>query len=137
MCGPTCPWRQRQMAQEYQNYIGGRWVAAKSGERFERENPATGEITGSYPRSRSEDVREAVCAAEKAAAKWRRMPAPRRGEILFRAAEALVRDKERFARKLTEEMGKVLKEARGDIQEAIDITYYMAGEGRRDCLRAC
>ena len=119
------------MAQEYQNYIGGRWVAAKSGERFERENPATGEITGSYPRSRGEDVREAVCAAEQAEAKWRRMPAPRRGEILFRAAEALVRDKERFSRELTAEMGKVLKEARGDIQEAIDMTYYMAGEGRR------
>src|SRR5207237_783527 len=66
MCGPTSAWRQRQMAQEYQNYIGGRWVAAKGGERFERENPATGEITGSYPRSRSEDVREAVCAAEQA-----------------------------------------------------------------------
>ncbi len=119
------------MTHEYQNYIAGRWVPAKSGERFERENPATGEITGTYPRSRGEDVAEAVCAAEQAAEKWRRMPAPRRGEILFRAAEALVRDKERFARDLTEEMGKVLKEARGDIQEAIDMTYYMAGEGRR------
>ena len=72
-----------------------------------------------------------MCAAAEAQKSWRRTPAPRRGEILFRAAEILVRNKEQFARDLTEEMGKVLKEARGDIQEAIDMTYYMAGEGRR------
>jgi aldehyde dehydrogenase (NAD+) len=76
-------------------------------------------------------VKAAVCAAQEAARAWRRTPAPRRGEILFRAAEILMREKQRFARELTEEMGKVLPEARGDIQEAIDMTYYMAGEGRR------
>jgi aldehyde dehydrogenase (NAD+) len=119
------------MTQEYQNYIGGRWLPARSGARFERENPATGVPTGSYPRSGAEDVRAAVCAAREAEPAWRRLPAPKRGEILFRAAETLVREKERFARELTEEMGKVIKEARGDIQEAIDMTYYMAGEGRR------
>ena len=119
------------MTQQYQNLIGGRWVDARDGRRFERENPATGEITGSYPRSGPEDVRDAVCAAVEAQRSWRRRPAPKRGEILFRAAEILVRKKEQFARELTEEMGKVLKEARGDIQEAIDMTYYMAGEGRR------
>ena len=119
------------MAQQYQNYIGGRWVDARDGRRFERENPATGEPTGSYPRSGPDDVRDAGAAAKEAQAMWRRTPAPRRGEILYRAAEILVREKERFARELTEEMGKVLKEARGDVQEAIDMTYYMAGEGRR------
>ncbi len=119
------------MTQEDQNYIGGRWLPAKGARRFERENPATGEITGSYPRSGPEDVAEAVCAAEQASKAWRRLPAPKRGEILFRAAEILVREKERCARELTEEMGKVIKEARGDVQEAIDMTYYMAGEGRR------
>jgi aldehyde dehydrogenase (NAD+) len=119
------------MAQQYQNFIGGRWVDARSGDRFERENPATGELTGTYPRSRRDDVQDAVCAALEAQKRWRRMPAPKRGEILFRAGEILIRNKERFARELTEEMGKVLKEARGDIQEAIDMTYYMAGEGRR------
>ncbi len=119
------------MTQQYQNYIAGDWRDAHSGERFERENPATGEPTGSYPRSAPEDVRDAACAATDAAKKWRATPAPKRGEILFRAAETLVREKERFARELTEEMGKVLPEARGDIQEAIDMTYYMAGEGRR------
>ena len=119
------------MTTQYQNYIGGRWVDAKSGGRFERENPATGAATGSYPLSRAEDVGEAACAAAEAQRAWRRLPAPKRGEILFRAAEILLRNKERYARDLTEEMGKVLPEARGDIQEAIDMTYYMAGEGRR------
>ncbi len=119
------------MPHDYQNYIAGRWVEALSGERFTRENPATGEPTGSYPLSTAEDAHAAVCAAVEAQRAWRRTPAPRRGEILFRAGEILIRRKEEFARQLTEEMGKVLKEARGDIQEAIDMTYYMAGEGRR------
>jgi aldehyde dehydrogenase (NAD+) len=117
--------------ERYQNYINGGWSDARSGERFERENPASGAATGSYPQSGAEDVRDAVCAAAEAQRRWRRTPAPKRGEILFRAAEILVRNKETYARDLTEEMGKVLPEARGDIQEAIDMTYYMAGEGRR------
>ncbi len=119
------------MTTQYHNYIAGKWVDAASGRRFEREDPATGASTGSYPRSGPEDAQAAVRAALDAQAAWRAMPAPRRGEILFRAAEILVRRKEAFARDLTEEMGKVLPEARGDIQEAIDMTYYMAGEGRR------
>ncbi|MEX2245588.1 MAG: aldehyde dehydrogenase family protein [Dehalococcoidia bacterium] len=119
------------MAHEYKNYIGGRWVDARSGARFERENPATGEITGTYPRSGPQDAADAVCAAREALSRWRRTPAPKRGEILFRAGELLIERKERYSRELTEEMGKVLKEARGDVQEAIDMTYYMAGEGRR------
>ena len=116
---------------EFKNFIAGEWRDARAGNRFERENPATGAVTGSYPLSAADDVNDAACAASEAAAAWRRMPAPKRGEILFRAAEILVRRKEDFARELTEEMGKVIKEARGDIQEAIDMTYYMAGEGRR------
>jgi aldehyde dehydrogenase (NAD+) len=119
------------MTDTFRNYIGGEWADARSGRRFERENPATGAITGSYPLSSGEDAGAAVCAAADAAPKWRRTPAPKRAEVLFRAAEILVRRKEEFARQLTEEMGKVLPEARGDIQEAIDMTYYMAGEGRR------
>ena len=119
------------MSLEYQNYINGRWQDARSGDRFSRENPATGEITGSYPQSSAEDIADAVCAASEAERDWRRTPAPKRAEILYRAAEILVRKKEDFARELTEEMGKVIAEARGDVQEAIDMTYYMAGEGRR------
>ncbi|MBI5287782.1 MAG: aldehyde dehydrogenase family protein [Chloroflexi bacterium] len=119
------------MSLEYSNFINGQWVPARSGATFSRENPATGENTGSYPQSSAEDVAAAVCAAGEAARGWRRTPAPKRAEILFRAAELLVRRKEEFARDLTEEMGKVIAEARGDVQEAIDMTYYMAGEGRR------
>ncbi|HEY8173612.1 MAG TPA: aldehyde dehydrogenase family protein, partial [Dehalococcoidia bacterium] len=119
------------MTQQYQNYIAGKWTDARAGRRFQRENPANGKPTGSYPLSDAQDVNAAVCAAFDAQRAWRRMPAPKRGEILFRAGEILVRNKEQFARELTEEMGKVIKEARGDIQEAIDMTYYMAGEGRR------
>ncbi|MBX5476504.1 MAG: aldehyde dehydrogenase family protein [Clostridia bacterium] len=115
----------------YRNYINGQWVEAKSGERVPSINPANGEVLGDVPRSGPEDVEAAVNAAREAFKKWRLVPAPKRGEILYRAAEILRDRKEELARMLTREMGKVLPEARGDVQEAIDITYYMAGEGRR------
>jgi len=119
------------MTAQYDNYIGGRWVPARDGRTFDNINPATGEVLGTFPRSGPADVADAVSAAVSALEQWRATPAPRRGEILFRAAELLVARKEEYARELTEEMGKVIKEARGDVQEAIDMTYYMAGEGRR------
>ncbi len=119
------------MSSAYLNYIGGQWTPAASGATFTRENPATGELVGVFPKSGAEDVAAAVGAAAKAGERWRALPAPRRGEILFRAAELLVQRKEEYARDLTREMGKVLKEAHGDVQEAIDMAYYMAAEGRR------
>lgn len=122
------------MTSPYLNYISGRWVSPRSpsGEGwFQRENPANGEIIGDFPDSGAEDVDEAVKAAGAAFHTWRFVPAPRRAEILFRAAELLAGRKEQFARDITVEMGKVLTEARGDVQEAIDMTYYVAGEGRR------
>ncbi|MBI4493980.1 MAG: aldehyde dehydrogenase family protein [Chloroflexi bacterium] len=115
----------------HQNYIDGQWVAAKSGQTFESLNPATGEVLGTVPKSGLQDVDAAVEAAARAFPKWRAVPAPRRAEILFRAGELLVRRKEDFARMVTREMGKVIVEGRGDVQEAIDTTYYYAGEGRR------
>lgn len=115
----------------YPNYIDGQWVEAKSGRRYQSINPANGEVLGEVALSGPEDVDAAVEAARKAFESWRLYPAPKRGEILFRAAEILVRRKEELARMLTREMGKVLPEARGDVQEAIDIAYYMAAEGRR------
>jgi len=119
------------MVTTYQNWIGDRWVAARSGGTRENIDPASGELLGMFPQSGADDVADAVSAACEAFAAWRAMPAPRRGEILFRAGEILVRRKEEFAREMTPEMGKVLKETRGDVQEAIDMTFYMAGEGRR------
>jgi aldehyde dehydrogenase (NAD+) len=113
------------------NYIGGRWVGAHSGKVMESVNPATGEVLGLVPESGPEDVEEAVRAAAGAFPAWRKVPAPRRAEILFRVAELLGQRKEELARLMTQEMGKVLTETRGDVQEAIDMSYFIAGEGRR------
>jgi aldehyde dehydrogenase (NAD+) len=115
----------------FKNFIGGEWVDAASGETFESTVPATGESLGAFPRSGPEDVDRAVAAARAAFEEWRLVPAPRRGEILFRFAE-LVRDaKDELADLMAHEMGKVRAEAGGDVQEAIDMAYYMGGEGRR------
>src|SRR5712692_11074144 len=113
------------------NFIGGKWVGAHAGRTFESRDPATGEVVGRCADSGPEDIDNAVKAAAAAFEGWRRMPAPRRGEILFRVAERLLRDKETLARTVTREMGKVLAEGKGDVQEAIDMAYYMAAEGRR------
>src|SRR5690349_19609005 len=114
------------------NFIGGEWIESTSGRAFENRNPAnTDDLVGMFPSSTAEDVDVAVQAASAAAESWRPTPAPKRAEILYRAAETLVRRKEELARDMTREMGKVLAETRGDVQEAIDMTYYMAGEGRR------
>ncbi|CAN5148863.1 aldehyde dehydrogenase family protein [soil metagenome] len=116
---------------EFKNYISGQWVDARSGAEFERSNPANGELIGTFAKSGVEDVAAAVAAATEAFKKWRLFPAPRRGEILYRIGQMLIERKEVLARAMTEEMGKVLVEARGDVQEGIDMTFYMAGEGRR------
>ncbi|MBI4498849.1 MAG: aldehyde dehydrogenase family protein [Chloroflexi bacterium] len=118
-------------ARTYKNYIDGQWVDSTTGETFPNINPATGEVLGYFPKSGKADIDRAVAAAQRAFARWRAVPAPRRAEILFRAGELLVQRKEEYARGMSLEMGKVLKEARGDVQEAIDMTYFMAGEGRR------
>jgi acyl-CoA reductase-like NAD-dependent aldehyde dehydrogenase len=116
----------------YKNFIGGKWVEPQGTGVIEDRNPAnTEEVIGIFPASSPKDVDTAVGAAREAYKTWRLVPAPKRAEILFRAVELLVRRKEEFARDMTREMGKVLPETRGDVQEAIDMTYYMAGEGRR------
>jgi alpha-ketoglutaric semialdehyde dehydrogenase len=116
----------------FKNYINGEWVEARGGKAIEDRNPAnTDELVGMFPASGPEDVNAAVDAAKAAYKKWRLTPAPKRAEILFHAAEILVARKEDYSREMTREMGKVLAETRGDVQEAIDMTYLMAGEGRR------
>src|SRR6185436_8331732 len=122
----------RTSVKTYNNYIGGEWVPSESGEVFENTNPAdTNDVIGRFQLSTSDDVNAAVNAARSAFDGWRNLPAPKRAEILFRLGEILIRNKDRFTRDMTREMGKVLKEAGGDVQEAIDCTYYTAGEGRR------
>src|SRR5438552_4136787 len=116
----------------FKNFIDGEWVEASTGETFENRNPADiRDLVGIFQKSAKADVDAAVEAAKRAFAKWRLVPAPRRAEIVFRAAEILIERKEDYARDMTREMGKVLAETRGDVQEAIDAAYYNAGEGRR------
>jgi alpha-ketoglutaric semialdehyde dehydrogenase len=119
-------------ARVFRNFINGEWVTPTGGNTHLNHNPAnTSEIIGEFPLSSQSDIDNAVSAARAAYKTWRLVPAPKRAEILFRVAELLVKRKEEFSRDMTREMGKVLAETRGDVQEAIDMTYYMAGEGRR------
>jgi aldehyde dehydrogenase (NAD+) len=113
------------------NYIDGRWVDAAGGGTFESTDPANGNVIATAAKSSTVDVDKAVEAAKRAYDGWRLFPAPKRGEILYRAAEIMLRRKDDLAREMTVEMGKVLPESKGDVQEGIDMTYYIAGEGRR------
>src|SRR5713226_9178962 len=116
----------------FKNFINGEWVESRSGKAYENRNPAnTDELVGMFVSGTQEDANQAIDAAKEAYKKWRLVPAPKRAEIMFRAAELLLQRKEEFSKDMTREMGKVVAEARGDVQEAIDMTYYMAGEGRR------
>jgi len=113
------------------NYIDGKWLPAASGKTFASYNPATGELIGSVPQSEAQDVAQAVAAAARAFEHWRKTPAPRRAEIIHTAADLIRARKQQLGELLTREMGKVLPEALGDVQEAVDMGMYMAGEGRR------
>jgi aldehyde dehydrogenase (NAD+) len=120
------------MPKKFQNFIAGKWVDARSGKTFENRNPANwDELVGTFPKSGKEDVDEAVRAARAAHETWRLVPAPKRGDIMRKVGDVMVARKEELARQMTREMGKVLTETRGDVQEGIDTAYYAAGEGRR------
>ena len=119
------------MSQTFHNFIGGRWALARSGRSFTDSNPANGEVLGEFPASGPEDVNDAVEAAAAAYPAWRLTPAPRRAEIVFRAGEIMRTRKQDLARAMSREMGKVLAEAGGDVQEGIDMAFHAAGEGRR------
>jgi aldehyde dehydrogenase (NAD+) len=120
------------MVTEYHNFIDGSWGRSGSGERFENRNPArTSDLIGEFQKSTAADAALAIEAAQRAYQSWRLVPAPRRAEILFRAAQLIADRKEALARDMTREMGKILDETRGDVQEAIDMTFFIAGEGRR------
>lgn len=117
---------------EYRNFIGGEWVESVTKKSFESRSPANREdLVGTFQESNETDLNNAVEVAHKAFASWRLTPAPKRAEYLYRAGEIMRRDKEKISREMTREMGKVIEEARGDVQEAIDMAYLAAGEGRR------
>jgi len=116
----------------FANFIDGKWHPSPAGKLFENRNPANkDDLIGVFQESTADDAVRAIAAAERAYATWRLVPAPRRAEMLFRAANLIAARKEQLARDMTREMGKVLEETRGDVQEAIDMTFFMAGEGRR------
>ena len=116
----------------FQLFIAGEWVDSVSGRMFDSVNPADRrDVVGHFQAGSAADVAMAVKAAEMALPRWKAMPAPKRGEILYAFGELMRDNKERLSRAMTREMGKVLAEARGDVQEGIDIAYLMAGEGRR------
>jgi aldehyde dehydrogenase (NAD+) len=120
------------MPETFSNYIGGAWVAPSTGEYFENRNPADhDDLIGRFPRSGAADVERAVQSARRGFVAWSRTPAPLRGQVLQRVGELLVQRKEEIARAMTREMGKVLAETRGDVQEGIDTAFYAATEGRR------
>ena len=118
-------------AKTFKNFVGGEWVDAASGETFESVSPATGETLGVFPKSGPEDADRAVAAAKAAYEDWRLVPAPERANVLYRFAGLLADEKADLTDLMTREMGKVKAEAGGDVQEAIDMSLYMAGEGRR------
>jgi acyl-CoA reductase-like NAD-dependent aldehyde dehydrogenase len=120
------------MPENFKNFVGGEWVAPSTGAYFENRNPADwNEVIGCFPRSGPDDVRRAVESARRGFAQWSMTPAPLRGAVLQRVGELLVAKKEAIARAMTREMGKVLAETRGDVQEGIDTAFYAASEGRR------
>src|SRR5438105_3202498 len=113
------------------NFIHGEWAPARSGRTAQNINPATGESLGEVTVGASEDAEKAVAAAKAALPGWRRTPAPRRGELLARAAEEMKRRKDELGRALTLEEGKTLGESGGEVQKAVNVLEFMAGEGRR------
>jgi len=115
----------------YGLYINGEWIKSASGRTFATQDPANGEALASFPEGTQEDVARAVEAAEKAFPKWKRFPPPKRGEILLKAAAVMRARKEELGEIVTKEMGKVIAEGRGDVQEAVDFLEYISGEGRR------
>lgn len=119
------------MNEKYGYYINGKWIRPEDRETFTTTSPTTGEIIGSFPIGKKEDVIDAVEAALDALQDWKKTPAPERGDILFRAAQIMRERKDELGELVSKEMGKVIKEGRGDVQESIDFLEYIAGEGRR------
>ena len=117
---------------EYKNLIDGKFLDSKSGRKYEDRNPANfDEIVGIFPKSNAEDLNMAVETAKQAYKKWRAVPWPKRSEIMRKAAEIMMKKKEELAQIMTREMGKVIKETRGDVQEGIDTAFYASQEGRK------
>ncbi len=120
------------MTEPFKNFIAGEWAAPSSGDYFEDRNPADwNDVIGRFPRSGPDDLQHAIASAKRGFVEWSKTPAPIRGQVLLRVGQLLVERKDAIARAMTREMGKVLAETRGDVQEGIDTAFYAATEGRR------
>jgi aldehyde dehydrogenase (NAD+) len=120
------------MGKTFKNFIAGEWVAPSTEAYFDNRNPADcTDLIGRFPDSAERDVEAAVRSAKRGFELWSKIPAPGRGDVLRRVGDLLVERKEAIANAMTREMGKVLAETRGDVQEGIDTAYYAATEGRR------
>jgi aldehyde dehydrogenase (NAD+) len=116
----------------YKLFIDGSWEDSESGETYSRVNPADpDEILGEFQKGNAEDAKKAIEAAKDHSDEWSQIPAPKRAQYVMKAAELLVSYKEDLSQIVTREMGKTLHDSRGEVQQAIDIAYYAAGEGRR------
>src|SRR2546426_5984518 len=117
---------------DFKNFIAGDWVVPATGAYFENRNPADwNDVIGRFPRSGPDDLKRAIASARRGFAQWSKTPAPIRGQVLQRVGQLLVERKDDIARAMTREMGKVLAETRGDVQEGIDTAHYAHTEGRR------
>ena len=117
---------------QFLNFIAGDWVVPSGGEYFENRNPADwNDVIGLFPRSGADDLKRAIASAKRGFLQWSRTPAPMRGQVLQRVGQLLVERKNDVARAMTREMGKVVAETGGDVQEGIDTAFYAATEGRR------
>ena len=116
----------------YRNFIGGQWVESESGRTYPVANPAhKGTVLGEFQTSTPADALRAVAAAKEALEGWANTPAPARAQVLFRALEIMGRRSDELARTITEEEGKPLPDAQGEVRRAMNIIEYAAGEGRR------
>jgi aldehyde dehydrogenase (NAD+) len=117
---------------KYKLFIDGNWEDSESGETYSRVNPADpNELLGEFQKGNESDAKKAIDAAEDACESWADTPAPKRAEFILKAAELLRCQKEELSRTITREIGKTLADSRADVQQAIDLAYYVAGEGRR------
>jgi succinate-semialdehyde dehydrogenase/glutarate-semialdehyde dehydrogenase len=111
--------------------IGGQWVSARSGERFDVTNPATGEPVGSVPDADASDVAAAIDAAADALEGWKGLPARERARLLRRSADTIRERLEEIAAVMTAEQGKPLAEAKGEVEYAASFLEWFAGEAER------
>lgn len=118
------------MTEHVQNFINGEWVEA-SGEALDSRDPGNGDLIATFKQATNDDVEKAIAAAKAAFPAWKAIPQPKRAEIIYKSAEILLRRKEEISQLMSCEMGKPIAEARGDVQEAIDMAFYIAAEGRR------